>query len=923
MFSTKNKFFSTMLAVIMFLGCFSVFAVIPVYATEEEEVFTLSEDYTTLVYAHPEEKLLSMEKVVEGHGFELWYQYETGETAVLDTKTGQILLSNPYDVGLAASASSVDVRQKILSQVHVKYQENDKESEFNSYRDAALNGQIKMKKIKGGIRVEYTLGKQEKRKLVPRMIEAETFVENILQHITNDREKKKMEAYYTRKDANDQTLTERARKELQVSYPITKYMAIYIFDPGASEREFNEIEGYIKQNTQYTFEQMDEDHRTVEYEAKDKAPPLFKMALEYYLDEEGLSVRLPANGIRFDESTYKLTYISVLPYMGTGRRGNNGYTFIPDGSGTIVRYEEIGGEPLTLRNRVYGYDYSFYKISGPHTQSWRLPVFGNVKEFTITRQFEEDVEEIIPAYTEEDAEGNIIEHPEETIINVNKWTEDEERRDGFIAIIEEGDAMAEILTLCGGRTDVYNTVHSLLIPRPTDQFRLNVSATGIDSMLTVASRRKYAGNYTLRYIMLSGDKANYVGMAEAYRNYLIKRGELTPFEETGEDIPLFLETFGMIRLSERMLGFPYMKDIPLTTFEDLQTMITDLNTVGITNLNVRMRGWANKGMETAAPTKIYVEKSVGGKKGLQDLVQFANSKGATIYPEIEISMVRRNWYRFDGLNRKKFFARDMSDSYTVEMFYWYLFQDFESWNHWVIAPNRMEELYDKAMKDYMKLDVGALASSKMGSELHSDQNKRNVINRQESKQYTLDLLQKMYDDHNGNLLVDAGNVYTLKYVDGVLNASLDGSRFLDTSASIPFYGMVTHGSVNVAGSPMNMAGDYKFEVLKAIENGTNPYFILSYQQTYKLKEEIDTFNNYYSVDFTTWFDDTVETYNLLNEALKPVRAKAIVGHEFLNNDYNIVKVTYEGGTSFILNYNNKTVEAEGHTLEPMAFVKAR
>ena len=921
MFSMKNKFFSAAMALIMFLGCFTVFAIIPAYASDDEEEFSI-EDYTTIVYANPEEKLHSMEKVVESYGYELWYQSETGETAVFDTRTGQILLSNPYDVGRANSASSTGIKEQLLSQIHIKYTESDKEQDFNSYKNAALNGQITMKRIRGGIRVEYTIGKIEKRKLVPRMIEAESFKENILQHITNERERRKMEAYYTLKDATDPTLTERAQKELQITYPITKFMAIYIFDPGASERELTEIEGYIQQNTQYTFEMMDEDHRNVEYEATDKAPPLFKMALEYYLDEDGLYVRLPANGIRFDESTYKITYISVLPYMGAGRRGNIGYTFIPDGSGTIVKYEEIGEEPLTLKNRIYGHDYSFNRIYGTHTQKWRMPVFGNVEEYSISREFIDEVEEIVPAYTEEDEEGNITEFPEETIIVENKRVEVEDRRDGFLAIIEDGDAMAEILTQHGGRTDVYNTAYSMLIPRPFDQFNLDVSATGLNSMMTVSSRRKYAGNYIIRYIMLSGDKANYVGMAEAYRNYLVKKGDLTPMDDTGEDIPLFVETFGMIRLRERFLGFPYWDNIPLTSFEDVQTMIDDFNAVGINNLSFRMRGWANRGMATSAPTRVKVENALGGSKGLEDLVQYANSKGARVYPEMEFAMILGTWYRFDGLNRKRMYARDMGDLYSVEQFYWYLPQDFLYWNSIVISPRRVEELYDRAMRDYMKLNVGALASPTMGSELHSDQNKRHVINRQESKQYMTDMLEKMYADH-GNLLVNAGNVYTLKYVDAVLDATLNGSRFLATSAAVPFYGMVTHGFIDITGSALNLAGDIQYDILKTIENGANPYFIMSYQSTYRLKEFIDVFNNFYSVDFTTWFEDSVDIYNMLNNILKPVRTKPIVGHEFLNEDYNIVKVTYEGGTSFILNYNNSTVEAEGYELAPMSFVQVR
>jgi hypothetical protein len=50
-----------------------------------------------------------------------------------------------------------------------------------------------------------------------------------------------------------------------------------------------------------------------------------------------------------------------------------------------------------------------------------------------------------------------------------------------------------------------------------------------------------------------------------------------------------------------------------------------------------------------------------------------------------------------------------------------------------------------------------------------------------------------------------------------------------------------------------------------------------------------------------------------------VRYSLMVNHEFLAN--NVVRVTYENGTSFILNYNDAYVEVEGRTVEPLSFIK--
>ena len=964
---------------------------------EEEDAAKILEEkiklYITTVYANQDEKLKDFgaktvehvegtgknavttylpdgKPVLVKDGYELYYQYDTGEIAVKDTATGQVLFSNPYDVGDAKSASSDPIRYELLSQVIIKYTEADKQYFFNTFQHSALYGQIKMKKIKGGIRVEYTIGKEEKRKLVPRMIERESFETNILSLISNPRDLAKMEAYYTLKDANAADLTERAKKELQITYPITKFYAIYVFDPHASERELNQIEGFIKRDTKYTFEKMDEDHNLVEWEAKDKAPPLFKMSLEYYIDKDGLYLRLPANGIRFDESTYHIAYINVLPYMGAGRRENTGYTFIPDGSGSLMRYEDIKDTAFILTSKVYGADYSFKKVGGGnHTKAWRMPVYGAVENYEIVRTTKVEQQEAYydanggrleaPLTVTVDEEGNALDAPKTLYYDAegkslaaalkifvdedgNEYDKaplptKEKRWDGFLAIVEEGDAMAEITTQAGGNTNKYNSVSVMFNPRPVDEYNLDFETSGINSLITVASRRKYTGNYIIRFIMLSSDEngnpkksngyeATYVGMAKAYRQHLLDRGELIPLADDGSDIPLFIESLGTVKTSENFMGFPYIGSTPLNTFEDIQTIIDELNLEGINNLKFRLNGWINGGLRGTIPAKVKIEKKMGGKKGFQSLVNYAKEKGAGIFPDMDFALVWW-WQPFDGSNRKKDGARYMDQMYAREVKYSFLVQDLGgpmSEPYELIAPERMDQMYTKAMKTYGNYDVGGLSVNSLGRALHSNHYKKSLVNRMDARGYVTGLFDRMYEDH-GNILAVEANAYAFRYLDSIIDADLDGSRFMNQSEAVPFYAMVTHGCINIAGSPINMSGDMKYDMLKAIESGASPYFILCYQNANRLKEAAEwSLNSFYSVDYHMWKPTMIETYNTLNDALKGVKTKAIVNHEFLGN--NIVKVTYEGGTAFLLNYNHDdemTVEDGGrnYVIEPLGFAK--
>ena len=355
----------------MIFGTLAGLSVFPVFAADDAETEGGEKetiDYLNDVFETKEDKLATMELMLTRYGYELYYEPYTGEVGVKNTKTGDILLTNPYDIGKAGSASTENVKNQLLSQIIVKYSNNEgNELTIYSYVEAAQRDQIKVKKIKNGIRVEYVMGKQESRLLVPQRIEKSRFEELILANITDKSKLEKLKAFYVLKDPFDETLTDKMLKEMIATFPITEKYAIYVFDPGASDREKTQMEAIIKSFCpEYTYEQLEYDHTMVEYESTDKNPVQFRLALEYYLDESGLSVRLPANGIRFDQSAYQLSYIRILPYIGMGSSEFTGYTMIPDGSGALVRFEDIlaTGSPRVLSGSLYGASVSGALVSG-------------------------------------------------------------------------------------------------------------------------------------------------------------------------------------------------------------------------------------------------------------------------------------------------------------------------------------------------------------------------------------------------------------------------------------------------------------------------------------------------------------------------------------------------------------------------------
>ena len=965
-----KKIISLLLAVLMLCGTLTVFS-INVAAEEESEttvengVVNVMDDeaiikhYTTTVYATPEEKLATMELMTTKGNYQLYADSLSGEVAVLDLTSGQILFTNPYDIGATTAVDSV--KMELMSQIVVRYTENGRPKEYFSFEYAATRNQIKVKNIKNGIRVEYTIGREEARRLVPRMIEESRFEEYIrlplLEYYDGNEDNfyfKQFMAYYQLKGL-EFCSSDKLKADLLAVYPVTEDMNIYVFDPTATVTELERLEEVVKTACpNYSYEEMDYDHQLTEYESEDENPPVFKMALEYTIEEDGFSVRLPANGIRFNESKFQLENICVLPYMGTGNNAYEGYTFFPDGSGALFAFEDlVDVTSNSVASKVYGTDYAYHEISGTYQQTVRYPVFGIVEK---TRYYDfNEFDENTGDTKTTTLNGMIYDNLEAVrtegatlpaaLASYSKYVADSAEavenvvNRGFVAIIEEGDAMAEIATVHEGVKHPYDSIQMSFYPRPQDTYNMaEAISVGTATDWTVVSTRKYVGNYKIHYVMLTDENiaaekqipegdwydATWLGMAVAYRDYLVEKGVLAPLseEETSKDIPLYIEAFGAIETVEKVMSIPVEVMKPLTTFGDVQTMFTELLSEGVNNINFKLTGHANGGMFATAPYKLKWEKAVSKDTKFQELIDFAASindgdysvlvdyakeneifeneedlasfeayvaelknGNLGIYPDFDFSYVY-GWMdkSFDGLSLRKHAVRTIDDRFTSRRYYYATRQKHMGFYQLAISPAYFDHFYEKLVDNYLAYDnVTGISVSTLGDALNSDFDEDEPYNREDSKSFVLQALEYFTNKDGADLdvMVNGGNAYTWQYVDHILGAPLDSSRYIRASYSVPFLGVVLHGYSNFAGSPLNMEGDLNYAKLKAIENGAAIYFTLSYQNTQVLKEDFLT-SQYYSVRYDIWYDDVVEIYNELNSVTKDLQDKLIVGHEFLS-----------------------------------------
>ena len=934
-----NRILSTLLAVLLMLGSLTVFTV-GTYAAEDTEEEVILDDadienvYVKTVYNTPEEKVYgteekpsTMKKMLERNGYQLYVDSVSGEIAVVDTKSGQILFSNPYDV--ASSIGSASTKKQILSQMVVQYIDNGTTKYLYSFEEAAMRNQIKVLNIKNGVRVEYTIGREESRKLVPRWISAVNytkFIDTPMKAAVENGEidefyYKKFDTYFTLQALSEKK-SKKAREQLLMTYPICEKMDIRTFASDASTVELNWCETYIKTYCEdYTFEQMDADHEETGYEATDEKFPVFKMALEYTLDENGLTARLPCNGLRYDMSTYTLESLTPLPYMGAGNSSNPGYNFYPDGSGSLFDFEQLNTKSTTtVRGKIYGIDYAYHTITGTYQKAIRYPVFGTVAAETLYTFTYSYPEVKTGANGKQEETGKLLSSGPVTVSNsvlakdeIEEYiagkngtltsTITEETYDrGFVAVIEAGESLADVATYHAGSLSDYNTMMTYFNPKPKDSYDIaDAISVTTSSTWTVVSERKYTGSIKIRYMMLTDPDigkatqeenegyayydATWLGMAEAYRDYLVSNGTLTKMEETEDNIPLYLEVFGALETQQTIATIPVDVMTPLTTFDNIYTIYERLSKNGVGNINFKLTGFANGGMYATVPAALKWEKAVGGKEGFKKLVeqiQKANAETENhvgIYPDFDFAYIQVNEL-FDSTNLKDDAVKTIDNRYTSKRQYSATMQSYISFYQLAISPSRYSKFYTKLLKNYEQYGLNTMSVASLGTALNSDFDEDEPYNREDGKEFTVQAFQDL-KAAGYSLMTEGANAYTWGYVDHILNVDLDSSRYVKSSASVPFIGAVLHGYVQFAGTPFNEEGDTDYAILRAIENGAGLYFILSYQNTNELKE--DTYlSQYYSVRYDIWEQDVIAYYEELNSVLKDLQTKVIIDHQFLN-----------------------------------------
>ena len=159
------------------------------------------------------------------------------------------------------------------------------------------------------------------------------------------------------------------------------------------------------------------------------------------------------------------------------------------------------------------------------------------------------------------------------------------------------------------------------------------------------------------------------------------------------------------------------------------------------------------------------------------------------------------------------------------------------------------------------------------------------------------------------------NSYLLKNTSIYFNMQLYSSRYRFVTDSVPFLEIVLKGYIDYYSPYLNFSSNIDLDVLKCIEYGVNPAFLITEKQSYLLSDTLAS--NYYATYYESLKSIIISKYNYINGALKNVTGATITNRSIL--DEGISLVTYSNGVSIIVNYTKDAYNYGGTVVDALGY----
>ena len=585
--------------------------------------------------------------------------------------------------------------------------------------------------------------------------------------------------------------------------------------------------------------------------------------MEITLQEGRLSVYINYDAIE-EKGDYKLLELAVLSFFGCATPEDDGYFLLPDGSGALVDFHTAKSSYGQYAKDVYGADeYSSSQFVVRNGEVLTMPVIG-------------------------------------------ACFKNGDRTSGFLTLVEEGAANARLILDPYLLKSSYENAYFNFI------YRDHEKATALDrtyaevSYELLAVNRIEKGSIRLGVDFLS-DGAEYTKMANLLHEKLIRAG----LKENYRANALILDIYNTVSKMGYTFGLPHKKSYCLTDFKTSADILKDFAGA---SAEVRLLGWDKHGaLENKIHTGFQPASSAGGKKELNNFLKTAGEQGATVYLNEEISRFQKN-----AIGYSSFFngAKGISEK-TIRLLP-YLRSTLAQKT--TVSPTyllQVEKLGITAKKALQSLpnNVPGVALSSLTKAPYADFrdpyfDKEATANEMGKAVQKASKTKKIY--------AEAPNWFAFPYLSVATELPTQSSNYDLFDESVPFIQLVLRGLMSISSTSLNLCGEPRINMLRAIENGSS----LKFSFVGEYKELSATSLNYlYGATYAMWKNEAIAYYKEWKKAVDGLETKAITDHQNLAKDVSMT--IYENGECVFVNYSDQPYVTGDVTVKPLGWTRVQ
>lgn len=590
--------------------------------------------------------------------------------------------------------------------------------------------------------------------------------------------------------------------------------------------------------------------------------------VEYTLEDDHMKITINPKKI-VEGSNTVVEKVSIAPYFCAIKNDSeDSYLFVPSGSGTLVYPNITASEPTSVTENIYGVDWADNSQRvNTITQTVKLPVFG-MKSGT----------------------------------------------KGLAAIVQKGAESADITVTKNDANVGFATVYTTFTVR---------GYTTIDVPRNFASAMSYMKLYTdkienkmsVSFYPLYNENANYMGIANTYRNYLSKNEGLKNRNDSAA--PVNVKFIGGVLTKANAAGVTYDKMKTVTSLDDVKQMVTEL--AKKYDFSAGLYGYGDSGLDIGKPLgNLTVNSKLGGVKGLKSVISVAKKAEVDLYMNFDLVQFAESGVglsdMFDTVTRANGRRAILYNRNPVT----YL-QDKTTDGFYLVARDELKNLATDLYDEVKTWGLSGVAFDTLSSMKYSDNSNSSYYSNSQMGNHVKQIY-KAYRKSNIAVYTDAANAYAAVNSDNISDVPLQSSKYNIYGTDIPFYQIVFSGYIPMQTSAVNLSAHETETVLGAIEGGSGLTFTVAEDFDNSLLSTIH--KSFYGTDseyVLKRIDEIME--NGFKDAYKKVGGNTIIDHDLITE--NVRKTTFENGYSIYVNYGDTDYSDELVSVKAKGYIVVR